>query len=374
MIKIAQLLKSIILEGGGVFKDSPEYQTNDIDRNDIELTIEKFTQELTSIFKQKRESIQAINSKDNWLGSTGTAFKSGDIDIAYSVKHFFVDPNTEKESFTFTDKKGSETEVQILADLAGWGIDKDSFIQLYTKYRLAAKSASDEQLQLRTVIALIIQKVNSQSKTLYASDKSSGAGSIHFSFPQYLKSGETSGRAQLDLDIGDMDWLKFRYNSELPKIDSENEKYLRTLEAASKEYYKNPNDPDSRDIEKLASKYGIENIEDLKKALIKGLHRGQLMLAMFAAVGYTFKSGKGFIQKATGEVVAETPKETIEVFNAQYNPTQPLTMDIVRNYDRLMQYIKDNLKEDEKQATIDMFKKQVKNAKAYEPDNVNINQ
>lgn len=374
MIKIAQLLKSIIVEGGGVFKDDPEYQTNDIDRNDIELTIEKFTQELTRIFKQKKESIQAINSKDNWLGSTGTAFKSGDIDIAYSVKHFFVDPNTPKESFTFTDKKGSETEVQILADLAGWGIDKDSFIQLYTTYRLAAKSASDEQLQLRTVITLIVQKVNSQSKTLHASDKSSGAGSIHFSFPQYLKSGETSGRAQLDLDIGDMDWLKFRYNSELPKIDSENEKYLRTLEAASKEYYKNPNDPDSRDIEKLASKYGIENIEDLKKALIKGLHRGQLMLAMFAAVGYTFKSGKGFIQKATGEVVAETPKETIEVFNAQYNPTQPLTMDIVRNYDRLMQYIKDNLKEDEKQATIDMFKKQVKNAKAYEPDNVNINQ
>lgn len=374
MIKIAQLLKSIVVEGGGVFKDDPEYQTNDIDRNDIELTIEKFTQELTRIFKQKKESIQAINNKDNWLGSTGTAFKSGDIDIAYSVKHFFVDPNTPKESFTFTDKKGTETEVQILADLAGWGIDKDSFIQLYTKYRLAAKSASDEQLQLRTVIALIVQKVNSQSKTLYASDKSSGAGSIHFSFPQYLKSGETGGRAQLDLDIGDMDWLKFRYNSELPKIDSENEKYLRTLEAAAKEYYGNPDDPDSRDIEKLASKYGIENIDDLKKALIKGLHRGQLMLAMFAAVGYTFKSGKGFIQKATGEVVAETPKETIEVFNAQYNPTQPLTMDIVRNYDRLMQYIKDNLKEDEKQATIDMFKKQVKNAKAYEPDNVNINQ
>ena len=374
MIKIAQLLKSIVLEGGGVFRDSPEYQTNDIDKNDIELTIEKFTQELTRLFKQKKQSIQAINSKDNWLGSTGTAFKSGDIDIAYSVKHFFVDPNTTKQSFIFKDKKGNETEVQILADLAGWGIDKDNFVDLYTKYRLAAKTASDEQLQLRTVITLIVQKVNSQSQTLHASDKASGAGSIHFSFPQYLKSGETSGRAQLDLDIGDMDWLKFRYNSELPKINSEDEKYLRTLEAASKEYYGNPNDPDSRDIQKLASKYGIENIEDLKKALIKGLHRGQLMLAMFAAAGYTFKSGKGFIRKADNEIVATTPEETIKVYNAERRPKpkQPLSMDIVRNYDRLMQYIKDNLTDEEKEMAINMFKQQLKNAKAYEPDNVNL--
>lgn len=353
MIKIASILKSILLEGGGVFKDSPEYQTNDIDRNDIELTIEKFTQELVRLFPNKKASITDLNNKSNWLGSTGSAFKSGDIDIAYSVKHFFAN-----------DK----------VDLAGWGIDQGEFIVLYEKYKKSARTASDAQIQLKALIELIVRRVNSKSKDLYASDKASGAGSIHFSFPQYLKSGETGGRAQLDLDIGDMDWLKFRYNSELPKIDSKNEKYLRTLEAASKEYYGNPNDPDSRDIEKLASKYGIENIEDLKKALIKGLHRGQLMLAMFAAVGYTFKSGKGFIQKATGEVVAETPKETIEVFNAQYNPTQPLTIDIVRNYDRLMQYIKDNLKEDEKQATIDMFKKQVRNAKAYEPDNVTINQ
>lgn len=373
MIKIASILKSILVEGGGVFKDSPEYQTDDIDRNDIELTIEKFTQELTRIFKQKKESIQTINNKDNWLGSTGTAFKSGDIDIAYSVKYFFVDLDTPKESFIFKDKQGNEIEVKILVDLAGWGIDKDSFIQLYTKYRLAAKTAIDEQLQLRTVITLIVEEVNSQSKTLYASDKASGAGSIHFSFPQYLKSGETGGRAQLDLDIGDMEWLKFRYNSELPKIDSENEDYLRTLEAASKEYYRNPNDPDSRNIEKLASKYGIKNIEHLKKALIKGLHRGQLMLAMFAAAGYTFKSGKGFIRKADNEIVATTPEETIKVFNAERKPKpkQPLTIDIVRNYDRLMQYIKDNLTDQEKEMAINMFKQQLKNAKAYEPDNVN---
>lgn len=352
MIKITQILRSIVLEGGGVFKDT-EYSTKDIDRNDLKVTILKFTEELAKLFPNKKASITDFNDESNWLGSTGSAFKSGDIDIAYSVKHFFAG-----------DK----------VDLTGWGIDQGEFTALYEKYKKSARTASDDQIQLKALIELIVRKVNSNSKDLYASDKASGAGSIHFSFPQYSASGDKiDGRTQLDLDIGDMEWLKFRYNSQLPKIDSENEKYLRTLEAASKEYYRNPNDPDSRDIEKLASKYGIENIEDLKKALIKGLHRGQLMLAMFAAVGYTFKSGKGFIEKATGEVVAATPEETVKVFNAKYKPKQPLTMDIVRNYDRLMQYIKDNLKEDEKQVAIGMFKKQLKNAQAYEPDNININ-
>jgi hypothetical protein len=36
-----------------------------------------------------------------------------------------------------------------------------------------------------------------------------------------------------------------------------------------------------------------------------------------------------------------------------------------------MQYVKDNLTNEEKEIAINMFKQQLKNAKAYEPDNVN---
>jgi rhodanese-related sulfurtransferase len=93
-----------------------------------------------------------------------------------------------------------------------------------------------------------------------------------------------------------MDWLKFRFNSELPKDD--------------------PN--------------------------IKGLHRGQLILAMFASTGYTFKNGKGFIRKATGEIIASTPKDTMDVFNNEYKPKQPLTLNIINSYPQLMEYIKSN--------------------------------
>jgi hypothetical protein len=93
-----------------------------------------------------------------------------------------------------------------------------------------------------------------------------------------------------------MDWLKFRFNSDLPKEDPQ----------------------------------------------IKGLHRGQLMLAMFAATGYTFKSGKGFVRKDTGEIIADKPQSAMKVFNDEYKPKQPLTLEIINNYNQLMDYIKKN--------------------------------
>ena len=121
-----------------------------------------------------------------------------------------------------------------------------------------------------------------------------------------------------------MDWLKFRFNSDLPKEDPQ----------------------------------------------IKGLHRGQLMLAMFAATGYTFKSGRGFIRKETGEIIADKPQGTIEFFNKEYNPKQPLTLEIINNYNKLMTYIKANLKPEDQTKTLDMFKEAVRRAGAYVPDNI----
>ena len=172
---------------------------------------------------------------------------------------------------------------------------------------------------------LQMNKINTSGGEIYASDKASGAGSIHLSYPQYDTSGKKLDiRAQLDLDVGDMDWLKFRFNSELPKDD--------------------PN--------------------------IKGLHRGQLMLAMFAALGYTFKSGKGFIRKETGETIANKPKEAIEVINQEYKPKQPLTLDIINNYGKLIDYINNNLKPDDKEKTLNMFREALKRAGAYVPENI----
>jgi hypothetical protein len=304
MIKLIDLLReTLIIEGGNVFKNT-EYDAQDILLANIEPTVKKFVEDLGKLFPNKKASFAELTDKSNWLGSTGKKAQSGDVDLAYSSEHFF--------------KNGK-------ADIAGWGIDESEYNALYEKNKKASRTASDDQIQLKSLIQLIVKKINSSGSDLYASDKASGAGSIHYSYPQYTPTGEKLDlRSQLDLDIGDMDWLKFRYNSELPEDD--------------------PN--------------------------IKGLHRGQLMLAMFAALGYTFKSGRGFVRKETGETIADKPKEALEIFNQEYNPKQPLTMDVVNNYVKLMNYIKTNLKPEDQTKTLDMFKEAVRRAGAYVPDNI----
>ena len=304
MIKLINLLRDVLIsEGGNVFKNT-EYDTEDVLLANIRPTIKKFTEDLGEIFPNKRSTFALLNDKSNWLGSTGNKPQSGDVDIAYSSEHFFKDGQ---------------------ADVEGWGIDQNEYNQLYEKNKKAARSATDDQIQLKSLIQLIVKKVNSAGGDLFTSDKASGAGSIHFSYPQYSSTGESLGsRAQLDIDVGDMDWLKFRFNSELPKED--------------------PN--------------------------IKGLHRGQLMLAMFAVLGYTFKSGRGFIRKDTGETIADKPQEALEVFNQEYGPQQPLTLEIINNYNKLMSYIQNNLKPEDQEKVLIMFKEALRRAGAYVPDNI----
>jgi hypothetical protein len=304
MISLIKILKEIYInEGGNVFKNT-EFDTEDILLANIAPTIKKFTEDLGTLFPNKKNTFAALNDKSNWLGSTGNKPQSGDVDLAYSEEAFF--------------KNGT-------IDINGWDISEADYTPLYEKNKKAARTATDEQIQLKSVIQLIVNKINNSGGEMKASDKASGAGSIHLSYPQYDLSGKKLDiRAQLDLDIGDMDWLKFRFNSDLPKED--------------------PN--------------------------IKGLHRGQLMLAMFSALGYTFKSGRGFVRKETGETIADKPERAMEVFNQEYQPKSPLTLDIINSYNKLIDYINNNLKPEDKSKTLDMFREALRRAGAYIPENI----
>ena len=304
MISLVRLLNEILIkEGGNVFKNS-EYDAQNILLNNIQPTVNKFAEDLGKLFPSKRISFKELTDKNNWLGSTGRKPESGDVDLAYTSDNFFINGKP---------------------DTKGWELDENEFNTLYEKLKKASRVATVEQIQIKALVQLIVKKINSNGGDLFSSDKASGAGSIHFSYPQYTPSGEKlDTRAQLDLDIGDMDWLKFRFNSELPKEDPQ----------------------------------------------IKGLHRGQLMLAMFAATGYTFKSGKGFVRKDTGEIIADKPQSAMEVFNDEYKPNNPLTLEIINNYNKLMDYVKNNLKPEDKDATLNMFREALKRAEAYVPDNI----
>ena len=302
MISLIKILKTIITEGGNVFTGT-EYDTDDILLNNIKPTIDEFVSTLSSIFPKKKSTFTSLSDSSNWLGSTGKKPKSGDVDLAYSSEYFFKDGQIDTE---------------------GWGVDQNEYTQLYEKNKKAARSASDEQIQVKSLIQLIVKKINGSGKDIYANDKAANGGTIHFSYPQYSDSEKLDINAQLDLDTGDLDWLKFRYNSELPDDNQE----------------------------------------------IKGLHRGQLMLAMFAATGYTFKSGKGFVRKETGDILGDKPQDAIDVFNNEYKPKQPLDLKITSNYNKLMDYVKTNLDPEDKENTLKMFAEALRRAKAYVPDNI----
>jgi hypothetical protein len=302
MISLIKILKTIITEGGNVFTGT-EYDTDDILLNNIKPTIDEFVSTLSSIFPKKKSTFTSLSNSSNWLGSTGKKPKSGDVDLAYSSEYFFKDGQIDTE---------------------GWGVDQNEYTQLYEKNKKAARSASDEQIQVKSLIQLIVKKINGSGKDIHANDKAANGGTIHFSYPQYSDSEKLDINAQLDLDTGDLDWLKFRYNSELPDDNQE----------------------------------------------IKGLHRGQLMLAMFAATGYTFKSGKGFVRKETGDILGDKPQDAIDVFNNEYKPKQPLDLKITSNYNKLMDYVKTNLDPEDKENTLKMFAEALRRAKAYVPDNI----
>ena len=302
MISLIKILKTIITEGGNVFTGT-EYDTDDILLNNIKPTIDEFVSTLSSIFPKKKSTFISLSNSSNWLGSTGKKPKSGDVDLAYSSEYFFKDGQIDTE---------------------GWGVDQNEYTQLYEKNKKAARSASDEQIQVKSLIQLIVKKINGSGKDIHANDKAANGGTIHFSYPQYSDSEKLDINAQLDLDTGDLDWLKFRYNSELPDDNQE----------------------------------------------IKGLHRGQLMLAMFAATGYTFKSGKGFVRKETGDILGDKPQDAIDVFNNEYKPKQPLDLKIISNYNKLMDYVKNNLDPEDKENTLKMFAEALRRAKAYVPDNI----
>lgn len=304
MISLIKLLREVLIdEGGNVFKGT-EFDAQDIVLDNIKPTVEKFVSDLSKIFPNKKSTLTPLTDKSNWLGSTGSKPKSGDVDLAYSSEYLF--------------KNGK-------ADTDGWGVNRNEYDSLYEKLKKSSRTATDEAVQTNALIRLIVSKINNAGGDIHASDKAANGGTIHFSYPQYTPSGEKLDlRAQLDIDTGDMDWLKFRYNSELPEDNPE----------------------------------------------IKGLHRGQLMLAMFAATGYTFKSGRGFIRKDTGDVIADKPQGALEVFNQEYQPSQPLTLEIINNYNKLMDYIKTNLKPEDKTKALDLFKEALRRANAYVPDNI----
>jgi hypothetical protein len=208
-----------------------------------------------------------------------------------------------------------------IPDFKGWGIDEQKYNELVAQFTKRARNASPEKIQLRAMIVLIAEKINNALPDVEVDDKASGSGSIFCAIPQYDPAGNKLDKAvQTDINIGNPGWLRFSY-------------YSNTYSGN-----------------------------------VKGLHRTQLMLALFANKGRTFGHSTGVVDKETGEREAATPDEAIALLNKLYGFR--LTQDILDDYFKLEDFMKKNLSTEEYNSIMDRYLKILDSTRADIPENL----
>jgi len=289
MIKLLSLFKDVIQEGGNVFGT-----TDRIKREDIPPTLDRFVEELGKIFPQKKNTF-----KFQTLGSVGQKDESGDIDLGYDGNNLTKDGK---------------------ADLEGWNIDPQEFQETFDRIRKRVRSATEEQSTKRAMLELIAKQVIEAPGPIKADMKAAGNGSLFFEFPQFDPSGnELDKHVQIDINVGDLDWLKFSYYS--------------------KGYTGN----------------------------IKGLHRTQLLVALFKNKDLIFNHNLG-VKDKEGNVLARNPQQVLDLLNKIYGTN--ISEDIIYDYSELMDYLQANLPESELNSIYDIYLKILDSTRADIPQHL----
>jgi len=291
MIKLGDIVKELLIEGGNVFGD-----TSPIKKSNIDPTLNMFAGELSRIFPKKRGTFSTFEK----LGSAGKKPISGDIDLAYDIENLMPEGKP---------------------DLAGWSIDPYEFSAAVDKIQKRARTATLQQSQLRAMIEFIGNKINQETNNIQTDLKQSTAGSLFCKAVQYDEFGdETNKTVQIDINVGNPKWLKFSYYS---------------------------------------STY---------KGNVKGLHRTQLLVALFDYKGKMFKHAQGVLDRETREVEAKTPEEVLELINKLYNIN--LTQNTLDDYFKLIDYLKKNLSQDDLYGIYDKYLKILDSTRADIPEDL----
>lgn len=287
MKSLTQYIKeSLLTEGGHVFDGG----SDPIKKEFIKGTLDKFIKEFVRICPKAKNHFENPQT----LGSVGKKDVSGDIDIAMDEKCF--------------------------TNLDDWNLDQDYVDELYAKFKKRARTASPQQLMKRAIITALGEKINANSELIKTDQKQSGSGVLFCQFPQYDGNNELDLTVQIDINFGNVDWLKFAYYS------------------------------------------------DSYTGNVKGLHRTQLMLHLFAHKDHTFGHNYGVKDKKTGESVASSPKEAIELLNKLYH--FHLTDEILKNYHKLQEFLRDNVKEDELNEIYDIYLKTLDSTRCDIPEDL----
>ena len=274
--------------GGFVFKES---NVKSIKKENIKPTIDKFIESFVSLFPNSVNWFKPLTT----LGSVGKKDISGDIDLGICEDY--------------------------LDDLRYYDLDNNEINDLFIKFKRRARTATDSQLMKRAIIVSIANHINNKSNIIRADDKGSGSGALYCEFPQYDINGNKLGyNVQIDLNFGNIDWLKFAYYSD--------------------SYTDN----------------------------VKGLHRTQLMLHMFSYKGYVFSHNYGVKNKETQVIEANTPNEAINLLNKLYD--FELNEQTLQNYHKLQKFLKKYLSEKDLHGIYDIYLKTLDSTRCDIPEDL----
>ena len=272
--------------GGNVFT-----ATDEIEKEDIDPTLDNFFNEFIRLFPKAEPHFRQIEK----LGSAGKKEISGDIDLALSATSF--------------------------DNIDDWGLDPEYVHKVFELFKSRARTSTDNQMMKRAVIVAIAQKIENANTYLNVDVKSSAAGALFLQAPQFNEAGEQLDKnVQIDINVGDIDWLKFAYYSSV--------------------YSGN----------------------------VKGLHRTQLLVALFANKGYIFSHNYGVKNRDTQEIEAKSPTEAIELLNKLYKAD--FTSEILENYFSVMEALKNNLSEQDLNKVYDIYLKILDSTRADIPEDL----
>jgi len=269
--------------GGNVFDG-----TAPIKKEDIKPTLLEFFRQFKQIFPKAEPFFREMKT----LGSVGKKDYSGDIDLALAGSSF--------------------------DNVEDWGLDREYIMKLFEGFKKRARTATDDLLMKRAVIVAIAQKIAEADTEVIADVKGSGAGSLFLLFPQYNEKKEAVGQnVQIDINVGDVDWLEFAY-------------YSNTYSGN-----------------------------------VKGLHRTQLIVSLFSHKGFTFSHNYGVKSKESQEIVATTPQQAIELLNKLYKLN--LDRDTIGDYFKLMESLEAGLSTQDLHTVYDTYLKILDSTRADIP-------
>jgi hypothetical protein len=152
------------------------------------------------------------------------------------------------------------------SEIGKWGIDWDDWNNLYAKIHKRSRTATHDMCKMRALLTLISAKLAENGFELGGDIT---AGNIFSCFPQHDENGPTEDFVQIDWMVGDIDWLRWAYYS-----------------------------------------HGEEGL--------KGLHRTQFMVALFAEIGYTFNHFSGIKKQKTSEWIITSPENALKLLSKHY--------------------------------------------------------